>query len=419
MKRIVILFLSYTFTSYCQDTTYNHFSIDAEFGLNNPIHPMTGNYDAATLNLWHVGLGFRYAINTKFGVRLSGGYDQFKERAGTPPFSSEYYRVSLEGVANLGNIMDFKEWTKHIGLLFHMGAGYSVLNGSLISSPNHMLHGIIGFTPQIKLSPRFSINIDGSVLANIYQNYTYDLRTPWYGRGIDGYLINLSLGVQYNFGRKQHADWVVLPNRNAEIESLKQRVEKLENQQRDDDGDGVANWLDEEPATPPGTIVDTKGRTAAPRDSDSDNIPDDVDDCPFEKGSPEMKGCPENSAAGTSRNNSQEVIAMIEHSQVKFETDKTNLSPSYKQLLKAIATVMKDNPSYKIHITGHADDRASEEYNMTLSKNRAESAKAYLIEQGVSADRITTEGKGESAPINPLTTVEGRAENRCIEFDIR
>lgn len=418
MKRIVILFLSYTFTSYCQDTTYNHFSVDAEFGLNNPIAPMTGNYDAATLNLWHVGLGFRYAINPKFGIRLSGGYDNFRERAGTPAFSSEYYRVSLEGVANLGNMMDFKEWTRHLGLLFHIGAGYSALDGKGIS-PNHILHGIIGFTPQVKLSERFSIHVDASVLANIYQNYTYDLRTNWNGRGVDGYLINLSLGVQYNFGRKPHADWVMIPGNNEQIENLRQRVEKLENQQRDDDGDGVVNWLDEEPGTPAGTIVDTKGRTLAPRDSDSDNIPDDVDDCPFEKGSAAMKGCPERSGSINGQNNSPEVITMIEQSEVKFETDKADLSPSFQQLLKAVAKVMKDNPSYKLHIMGHADDRASEEYNMTLSKKRADAARNYLISQGVSEDRLTTESLGETMPKNPLTTVEGRAENRRVQFDVR
>ena len=80
---------------------------------------------------------------------------------------------------------------------------------------------------------------------------------------------------------------------------------------------------------------------------------------------------------------------------------------------------MTDNPSFKLHITGHADDRASEEYNMTLSQQRAEAAKAYLIEQGVSGDRLTTEGKGETQLKNPLRTVEARAENRRVEFDVR
>lgn len=422
MKYILTLFLFSAFTSYSQDTTYNHFSIDAEFGLNNPIYPMTAEYDAATLNLYHIGLGFRYAVNTKFGLRLSGGYDNFRDGPGSRYFSSEYYRVSLEGVANLGNIMDFKNWTNRIGLLFHMGAGYSVLNGSLIN-PNHMMHGIIGLTPQVRLSQRFSLHVDATVLANIYQNYTYDLQSPVGSRGVDGYLINLSLGVQFNFGRRaQHADWVVVPDKNAEIQNLQNRVQKLEEQQRDDDGDGVVNWLDEEPGTPPGTMVDTKGRTAAPRDSDGDNIPDDVDDCPFEKGSPAMKGCPERSPGSSgsiSPNSSAATIAIIEQSEVKFETDRSDISPSFKQMLKGIATVMKDNPSYKLNLIGHADDRASEEYNMNLSQERANAAKAYLVEQGVSGDRITTTAMGETQLKNPAKTVEARAENRRVQFDIK
>jgi len=415
---LTLFFLSALTTSFCQDTTYNRFSVDAQFGLNNPLEPMTNGYDAATLNLFHVGLGFRYAVNTKFGLRLSGGYDNFRELVGTPDFSSEYYRVSLEGVANIGNMMDFQSWTRRIGLLFHMGAGYSVLNGSLIDA-NSMMHGIIGLTPQVRLSERFSMNVDASVIANIYQNYTFDLRSlnsSINNRGIDGYLLNLSVGLQYNFGHHaRHADWAILPNERTEIQSLEQRVKQLEDQQRDDDGDGVINWLDEEPGTPAGTAVDTKGRTAAPRDSDGDNIPDDVDDCPFEKGSAAMKGCPErmgtsDGMGGTiSPNSSQATIALIEQSEVKFETDKSDLSPSFKQMVKGVATVMKDNPSYKLNVTGHADDRASEEYNMALSQRRADAVRAYLIELGISGDRITTTAVGESQPKVKGTTVEARA----------
>ena len=421
---LTLLLTSLLSISFGQDSTYNRFSVDAQFGLNNPIEPMTTNYDASTLNLFHVGLGVRYAFNTKFGMRIGGGYDNFRERAGTPDFSSDYYRVSLEGVANVGNMMDFQTWTRRIGLLFHMGVGYSVLNGSLIPA-NHMMHGIIGLTPQVRLSERFSMSVDASVLANVYQNYTYDLRTLNNNRGVDGYLINLSLGLQYNFGRHaRHADWAILPDPNAEIESLENRVRQLENQQKDDDGDGVANWLDEEPATPAGTPVDTKGRTLPPKDSDGDNIPDDVDDCPFEKGAPAMKGCPErtgttNGMGGTmSSGNSQATIALIEQSEVKFETDKSDLSPSFKQMVNGVATVMKDNPSYQLTVTGHADDRASDEYNMALSQRRAEAVKKYLVEQGISADRITTVGKGETQPKVRATTVEARAENRRVQFDI-
>lgn len=418
---LTLLLLSGVATSYCQEAAYNRFSVDAEFGLNNPIEPMSNSYDAATLNLYHVGMGFRYAVNTKFGLRLGLGYDNFRERPGTPNFSSEYYRVSMEGVANLGRMMDFQTWTRRFGLLFHMGGGYSALNGSTID-PDHIMHAIAGFTPQIRLSERVSMNADASVLANIYQTYTYDLRSVnTSNHGVNGYLINVSMGLQYNFGpHAQHADWVVLPDKDSEIQLLKERVENLEQQQRDDDGDGVPNWLDEEPGTAAGAVVDTRGRTVPPRDSDGDNIPDDVDDCPFEKGTPGMKGCPDRSGTVSPSNpDISAIIAIIEQSEIKFETDKSDLSTSFKHMIQGISSVLKDNPSLKLNVIGHADDRASEEYNMALSQRRADAVRDYLIQLGISGDRITTTALGESQPKVNSTSVEARAENRRVQFDIR
>lgn len=418
MKNILTLMTVIAFsTAFSQDATYNRFSMDAQFGLNNPVEPMTAGFDAATLNLYHVGVGFRYAFNTKFGVRLSGGYDNFRELAGTPNFTSDFYRVSLEGVANLGNMMDFQTWTRRIGLLFHFGGGYSQLDGEFIA-PDHIMHTTMGLTPQVRLSERFSMYLDGTVQANIYQDRTYDLRTTNFNRGVDGYVVNLSLGVQYNFGRHaRHADWAVLPDPNVELQALRERLSKMEEQQRDDDSDGVANGLDEEPGTVPGATVDTKGRALPPRDSDSDNIPDDVDNCPFEKGTPGMKGCPER-VGGVSPNSSAATIAVIEQSEVKFATDKAELTSSFRQMLQGIATVMKDNPTWQLTVMGHADDRASEEYNMALSERRAAAVKAYLVEQGIAANRITTRALGETQPKVPSTTVEARAENRRVAFDV-
>ncbi len=395
--------LSFCF-AFGQDTTYNRFSVDAQFGLNNPVEPMAAEYDAATLNLFHVGLGFRYAFNTKFGLRLGGGYDQFQERAGTPEFSTDYYRVSLEGVANLGNIMDFQSWTRRIGLLLHAGPGYSILNGDEMDA-NHILHGSIGLTPQVRLSERWNLYLDATTIVHIYQEYTYDQTERNLNRGVDGYLVNLSLGLQYNFGRNErHADWAVLADKDDhedDIRMLQDRVSRLENDLKDDDGDGVANYLDQEPGTPPGTKVDTKGRTI-----------EDDDEQILGTGSTTVTPL---SGTGTG---SAAMIAMVEQSEVKFETDKSDLSPSFKQMINSVATVMKDNPSYKLNITGHADDRASDEYNMDLSQRRADAVRAYLISQGVSGDRITTTAKGESQPKVNATTVEARAENRRVQFDI-
>ena len=113
------------------------------------------------------------------------------------------------------------------------------------------------------------------------------------------------------------------------------------------------------------------------------------------------------------------MIALIEQSEVKFETDKSELSASFKRMLQGIANVMKDNPSYKLNVTGHADDRASEEYNMALSQRRADAVRDHLISIGISGDRITTTAMGETQPKIQSTSVEARAENRRVQFDVR
>jgi len=406
-----------------EDTLYNRLSVDAQLGVNNPISPMAPGYDAATFNFFHAGIGVRYALTTRFGLRLGGGYDHFQNRPGALDFNSDYYRVSLEGVVNIGNILNFDNWTRRLGLLMHAGLGYSALNGQQFGT-NNMMHGIIGITPQIRLTERWNLYLDGSVLAHVYQQYTYDMTERYSNPGIDGYLYNLSLGVQYNIGRHaRHADWASVNSTRENIELLKERMNRLEQNQLDNDGDGVPNYLDEEPGTPTGSTVDTKGRTVVQeaKDSDSDNIPDDVDDCPFEKGTPAMRGCPERTGntIGGNGSSSASTIALIENSEVKFETDRADLSPSFKEMLDGIAMTMKDNPSYNLNVTGHADDRASEEYNMNLSQERANAVKAYLVSKGIAASRVTTTAVGETQPKNPLHTVEARAENRRVQFDVK
>ena len=67
---------------------------------------------------------------------------------------------------------------------------------------------------------------------------------------------------------------------------------------------------------------------------------------------------------------------------------------------------------------GHTDNVGSDAYNLRLSKERAETVKAYLVSRGVAADRMMTEGRGESEPIDTNDTEVGRGRNRRIEFHI-
>jgi outer membrane protein OmpA-like peptidoglycan-associated protein/opacity protein-like surface antigen len=101
---------------------------------------------------------------------------------------------------------------------------------------------------------------------------------------------------------------------------------------------------------------------------------------------------------------------------VQFETGKSVLlSQSYKSLNDILA-ILKKYPSYKLQIEGNTDNQGNESANQQLSQRRAEACKAYLVSKGISASRMRASGLGSSQPIAPNTTVEGRKQNRRVEF---
>ncbi len=103
---------------------------------------------------------------------------------------------------------------------------------------------------------------------------------------------------------------------------------------------------------------------------------------------------------------------------VFFDTDKADLKPESRSELMKVVTLMQQNPELKIELSGHTDDRASEEYNLQLSKRRAEAVKNFLIEHGIDVKRIVAKGYGETRPRVPNTSEENRALNRRTELKI-
>ena len=89
-----------------------------------------------------------------------------------------------------------------------------------------------------------------------------------------------------------------------------------------------------------------------------------------------------------------------------------------KKLLTPIIDYMKKYPNKKIRIVGYTDNIGSEEYNKILSLNRAISVKNYFIEKGISSNRLSVYGAGESHPIKSNETERGRLLNRRVEFKI-
>ena len=102
---------------------------------------------------------------------------------------------------------------------------------------------------------------------------------------------------------------------------------------------------------------------------------------------------------------------------VLFDVDKYNLRPEAQEILKNLAVVLKEADIKSFEIDGHTDSDASDEYNKTLSDNRAKSVKEFLSSQGVKTN-IITNGYGESKPIASNDTPEGKQKNRRVEIII-
>ena len=103
---------------------------------------------------------------------------------------------------------------------------------------------------------------------------------------------------------------------------------------------------------------------------------------------------------------------------VQFEFNSSKLTGDAKVVLQEVIEAMKKNPNVRLEIHGHSDNVGDPAYNITLSQERAQSVKDYMVQNGISANRLTTKGFGMNKPIASNSTPEGRALNRRIEFVI-
>lgn len=101
-----------------------------------------------------------------------------------------------------------------------------------------------------------------------------------------------------------------------------------------------------------------------------------------------------------------------------FDFDKASLRPDSKPELQRVASVLQDNPSMKIEISGHTDNKGSATYNLRLSEARAKSVVDFLIASGIEKSRLTFKGYGFLKPIASNDTEEGRQQNRRTEFKV-
>ncbi|MBN8864597.1 MAG: OmpA family protein [Sphingobacteriales bacterium] len=113
-----------------------------------------------------------------------------------------------------------------------------------------------------------------------------------------------------------------------------------------------------------------------------------------------------------------EIGQVVRLNNVFFDYDKWNLRPESFVELDRVVKLLKENPAIVIEMSAHTDSRGSDAYNFTLSDNRARSVMEYILSKGISTDRITSKGYGETKPVMPNDSELNMQLNRRVEFTI-
>ncbi|GIZ16156.1 OmpA family protein [Capnocytophaga catalasegens] len=374
------------FTTQAQEQAYNKWSIDVNGGVNKPIIEFSSGYFTSTPNLWTVNGGVRYMANNKFGIRLAGGYDSYENGDNSQKFKSNLWNVNLQGVANLARVLSFEDWTRDIGLLTHAGFGYGQLNGDNLSKGDGIAFFVAGLTPEVRLSNRIALLIDGSIYFNARQENTFDTYSTTNRRGIQGINFTATAGLQIALGKHSvHADWFV----DDRLQKLTDRLAKAESD---------LATLDQKLSGKEDKMIDENGN----------RVPDEIEKYLNDKYGNLDKD---------TYSNKDVARDLIEKGYINVYFDFNSSKPQTSSLWAAdfVANYLRQDSSANVNVIGYADEIGGENYNQKLSAKRAEVIKQLLVDRGVDASRLNFEGKGEDNSVNK-NSANARQMARRVTF---
>ncbi|WP_428230868.1 OmpA family protein [Flavobacterium sp.] len=379
MKKIVIILaFSLGLTNLHAQTEkasndFNKWSIEIGGGVNKPQRPMTSDYFTSTPSFYVGDLGVRYMFNNKFGLKADFGYNSFTGKNNSVDFDSKYYRADLQGVANLGRIMNFETWTKTIGLLGHAGFGLAQLENSDLHVKDRMGNFIAGVTGQIRLSDRIALTGDFTTILNASQSATFDGATIADSRGFTGILFNGTVGLQVYLGKNtKHADWTVISDA-ADLTALQNKVNELEIL--------LVNKIPEQ-------VVVEKIVNAVPV------------------------------AAATPEKDVVKEMINDKYYSVYFGFNKSVPIENSTAAIDVVLAYLRKNPSASLDIIGHADQVGKSEYNEKLSNTRANNVKTIFEKAGIESSRLNTIAEGADTSIQK-DSEEARRLARRVTFRVK
>jgi OOP family OmpA-OmpF porin len=391
---------------------YNTFSIGVSAGITDGLVPFSIN----TTNKFKADLGYglslRQQLSHTFSLQLDylGGKVHGIDKAGTQKFGITEYKTSfnsgaLSAVFNIASV-SFLHRANSVNFYTSAGLGLDMYkiksNTNVAGTVNTLpfgdknvkeLFAPVGAGVKFKLSDALALNlgytisfVQGYNFAGVHTYPTFSHYSYTYG------------GLEYTFGSssKKNLEWVNPVAQmydelydaalRQEVEALKGRVTNVETAvsdlKKDSDGDGVADQFDKCPGTAAGSVVDGSGCVIV-----------------FPKPAVDSAAAPKAAA----------------YSNIQFEFDSSVLRTSSYPVLDATSADLRASGK-SVEVDGFASSEGTAAHNLSLSKDRANSVKTYLVNSGVAAKSVKVKGFGETQPIADNSTEEGRSTNRRVQF---
>ena len=389
MKKILFGFALLSSLTQINAQEYDKWSLDLGGGIHQIGAPISNGYSENILGQGH--LGVRYMFNERFGLRLDLGYNKFDANEFSQPFNSNFYRATLEGVINAGNLLNFNTWTKRINLLAHGGLGFSILNTTfpVVSGNDYVATLNFGLTPQFKISDRIAIFADFSSLINFNQALTFNGNPNTDARETNISLFNTSVGFNISFGKnKRLADFYYdegsKPVEISELEKIKKRLTNAEKE-----------------------IADLKTKESSPN---KELIITELDERYVKKD--ELNKYSDVISGG----NVDFIRDLLNRGYINvyFDVNKSQIQEGSLNSVSYLKQFLMDNPTITATLIGYADETGTQQRNKTLSLKRAKAVNDMLVAAGINPTRITYFGAGEDKSV----TEDARQFARRVTFKL-
>lgn len=249
--------------------------IDVNLGFNKPFQAFSPGFRSPSIGLFHFSASYRQMPNPVFGYQLKFSHDLLRDRITNANYSTNYERLSFQAVLNVTNLFHYKDWTNSIGTLIHMGPGFGLMMGTDNLGEkvrDNTAFFEAGLTPFIKMNEKVNLMLDISWTAQMFHSRTFDLNAG--NPNGASTQMSASVGLSFAIGGNKNILWedtdsgmaerldsleMVIMEMQSRADQTDSDVQSIEESMKDDDSDGVANYLDQEPATKEGAVVNTKG----------------------------------------------------------------------------------------------------------------------------------------------------------------